>query len=336
MTIEILLENLLNRKNELSANLEKLKIQSNEIEEKVRNSEISIQELTNKLDELDHKIKDNKDKYKLTNNTKERGELRRRLTGLEVDLRKTKSEKAMIRSKIPPLEEELLKIHQTLDDTNEKTLSIERIITDLENAKIQEFIDVLINLPIEYSNLHDVMNIYFKLLDFSLYRIKQVEVERIEMFIAEPSGNSTLIQERVKRYEDYLDNPNINENFLEILMLWLNNLYNITAPSIQQGLKEIRRRKELNPDWINDYQKVLDMYNQLRGGRRIIQEELEDLELILDTLLEEAREYGRDNKFMWVHIKCDEMEDIVNRYIGRYPSLRKYRSAIEWHRNHTI
>ena len=125
----------MNRKNELSANLEKLKIQSNEIEEKVRNSEISIQELTNKLDELDHKIKDNKDKYKLTNNPKERGELRRRLTGLEVDLRKTKSERAMIRSKIPPLEEELLKFHQTLDDTNEKTLSIERIITDLEYAK---------------------------------------------------------------------------------------------------------------------------------------------------------------------------------------------------------
>jgi len=320
MAVEVLIENINIRKEELIIELENVQTESSRVMEIIENEENQIEELRKELEDIRSQSEDINEKMQLTKGPTYR--FKRALASLENNSRNIRERINNTRGTINRLMKEIEALNLRINDVKTNLSYFNKILKGLEDSKQEDIIEILVNLSDEYSNEEKIRDIFHGIIDLSFYRIRVAEETRIKDLTLSNPKDSPIFKDLTRNLEAYLHNPNINNLIFELIILWLGNISKFIDPSLKQGLEAIQIYKELNPNWIDDYQKVLDMYKLLRTGRSL--EEFNDLVLILDTLLEEARKWNRDNKVRWVHVRCNDMEKILRENGYSYPVLRRY------------
>ena len=74
------------------------------------------------------------------------------------------------------------------------------------------------------------------------------------------------------------------------------------------------------------------MYQPLRKRFRRMAQELEDVERVLNSMVDEIHRWEREGKCRWIMNRTGDMEELINDYIQIYPQIGAFFNVINHHR----
>lgn len=332
MNIKDLRAVIIIRLEELHSVLDEKSVEFNEKEKMIKDYKDKTQELTEALVENKNQITELNRDIQLTNSIAERQRFRRRLTRLNISSRE-------IRQNLNDLKvgrqraEKTLEIFTTSLKLGEDKIAIyNQVITDLEEINDQELLKGIIYLIHKYQEFPETLDIFKRIINFIDFRIR----EHIDLQIAKvrdnPPNDLASFDECIERYYNYLETPNIPEVLSRIVTRFLRGIMAIRHPDLEQGLKVINSYKNKNPKWwYNDYKTVFGMYLPLRQQFGKIPQELEDLELVLNSMVEEIQDWEHEGKIRWIKTRAKDMFKLIEDYTRIYPQVTKFLNPINHH-----
>jgi len=79
------------------------------------------------------------------------------------------------------------------------------------------------------------------------------------------------------------------------------------------------------------YKTVFGMYLPLRQQFGKIPQELEDLELVLNSMVEEIQDWEHEGKIRWIKTRAKDMFKLIEDYTRIYPQVTKFLNPINHH-----
>lgn len=74
------------------------------------------------------------------------------------------------------------------------------------------------------------------------------------------------------------------------------------------------------------------MWGSLKIFNRPFAPELDDIELVLNSMVAELQDWEHENKFKWILKRCKDIEGLISRYLKIYPQLSVFFNPINYHR----
>ena len=332
MEIEDLKLVAIERREELEIKLKETLASSNEIERIIEKSNIEVQELTQDLEENQNQITELNGQIQLTNSYAEERRLRQRLTRLNIASRTIRQNWNTIKVQLQRNEGSLEKMVSSISNIRDKVALYDHLIKDLTEIKNQELMESIFNLILKYQNRPEILKVFNGIVDLVSFRIREYVDTQIQELKQKESDNFTNLDRLIKKYNNWLTNPNISNELLKICLRFL-DIGRIRFPDLERELQIIENYKKQNPNWCyDDYQSVLNMYIPLRQRFGLIPQECNDLELVLNSMVEELQRWDHENRHNWVLIRIEDMENLIENYIHIYPQIRLFFNPINYHR----
>ena len=323
----------IDRREELETKLRETLTSVNGIERVIEQSNIEIQELTQELEEKQNQTTELNRDIQLTNSYAEERRLRRRITNIKIASRNIKQNLNTRKVTIQRNDESLRNLTESIALDTEKVAIYTQLINDLVELDNQELMEGIITLVLGYQEHPEVLEVFNKIIDLVNFRIREYVDAQIQGLKEKFPEDPTSLDQAIQRYNALLATPNISIELSRICFRFL-DINCIRHPDLKQELQIIENYKIQNPTWwFNDHKSVLNRYIPLRQRFGLITQEINDLEIVLKSMVKDLQTWASEGQTKWVLKRSNDMENLIKKYIHIYPQIRVFLKPINFHRS---
>ncbi len=322
----------IDRREKLGTRLNESLASSKETEHVIEQSNVEIQELSQELKKNQNLTTELTLEIQLTNSYAEKRRLQQRLTRLKIASRKIKQNRNTIKGTMRRNQKFLMGLTKTISLYRDKIVIYNHIINDLTELNNQELMEGIISLVLAYQEHPDILEVFNGIIELVSFRIREYVDAQIQVLKENLPDDLTNLDGVIRKYNNWLATPNMSKELFKACLRFL-DIIRIRFPDLEIELQIIDNYKKQNPNWwYDDYSSVLKMYIPLRQKFGVIPQEFNDLELVLNSMVEELQGWEHEHKPKWILKRIKDMEDLIENYIHIYPQIGIFFNPINYHK----